>query len=94
MLDNTFMDEDVVQLLSEADCPDEFTEQFLTTLETEDVNKQLRLLRTQRCRQLEQVHKEEKKLDLLDFLLYKLEKQLPPPPTGKKVRIPRKGALL
>ena len=67
--------DDVAQLLHDADCPDEFTQQFLTAMETESISDQLRLLRTQRTRQLDRVHCEEKKLDRLDFLRYTLEKQ-------------------
>ena len=67
--------DDVAQLLHDADCPDEFTQQFLTAMETESISDQLRLLRTQRARQLDRVHCEEKKLDHLDFLRYTLEKQ-------------------
>ncbi len=77
MTDNILINEDVAQLLYEAGCSDEFTQQFLTIMNTEDVGSQLRLLRGQRCRQLERLHEEGKKLDLLDFLRYKLEQQLP-----------------
>lgn len=77
MTNNTVLYEDIAQLLQEADCPDAFIQQFLTAMETGSVNDQLCLLRTQRSRQLERVHEEEKKLDQLDYLRYKLEKQLP-----------------
>lgn len=77
MTNNTLTHEDIMQLLIEAGCPDEFTQQFLATMNAEDVGNKLRLLRGQRCRQLERLHEEGKKLDLLDFLRYKLEKQLP-----------------
>lgn len=66
---------DVVQILQEAGCSEEFTLQFLFTLDTEGVDAQLDLLREQRCRHLEQLHNAEKKLDRLDFLRYSLEKQ-------------------
>ena len=69
--------EDVAQLLREANCPDEFAKQFLSAMETKPVKEQLRLLRGQRSRQLERLHREEKRLDQLDFLRDVLEKQLP-----------------
>jgi len=69
--------EDVGQLLLEAGCTNEFTQQFLTAMETESVKSQLLLLRGQRSRQLERLHEEEQKLDRLDYLRYKLEKLLP-----------------
>ena len=46
-------------------------------MDTENIKNQLSLLRTQRGRQLTRLHEEEKKLDRLDYLRYKLEKQLP-----------------
>lgn len=77
MTNTTWLQEDVPQLLQEAGCPDEFTQRFLAAMETESVTNQLQLLRSQRSCQLVRLHEEEKKLDCLDFLRYKLEKQLP-----------------
>ncbi len=76
MTDSTMQRDDVAQLLRDADCPDEFAQRFLTAMETESIPDQLRLLRTQRTRQLDRVHCEERKLDHLDFLRYTLEKQM------------------
>ena len=76
MTNYTLIDEDIVQLLQEADCPDEFIQEFLAAMDTENVKDQLSLLRAQRSRQLNRLHEEEKKLDQLDYLRYKLEKQL------------------
>ena len=77
MANNTLIDEDIAQLLQEADCPDEFIQQFLAAMDAESIKNQLSLLRAQRRRQLNRLHEEEKKLDRLDYLRYKLEKQLP-----------------
>lgn len=77
MVNNTLIYEDIAQLLQDADCPDAFIQQFFAAMETDNVTDQLRLLRTQRCRQLDRLHEEEKKLDCLDYLRYQLEKQLP-----------------
>ena len=77
MANHAFIDEDIAQLLQEADCSDEFIQEFLAAMDAENVKNQLSLLRTQRGRQLNRLHEEEKKLDRLDYLRYKLEKQLP-----------------
>lgn len=69
--------EDVRQLLQEAGCSDEFTQQFLSEMETESIKNLLCLLRGQRSYQLDRLHEEERKLDQLDYLRYELEKQLP-----------------
>ena len=66
---------DIEQLLQETGCSKDFTRQFLTTMDTQSIPEQLKLLRTQRARQLERLHKEEKHLDQLDFLRYALEQQ-------------------
>lgn len=79
--------EDVLQLLREAECPEEFTRQFTAAMDQESIPGQLKLLRLQRCRQLERVHDEERKLDHLDYLRYRLEKQLPDSKTRKGAQI-------
>lgn len=69
--------EDVLQLLREAECSEEFTQQFAAAIDQKSIASQLRLLRAQRHRQLERLHDEERKLDQLDYLRYRLEKQMP-----------------
>lgn len=76
MANSSLVHEDVSQLLQEAGCTDEFTHQFLVMMRTENVKTLLRLLRGQRSYQLDRLHEEEKKLDRLDYLRYKLEKEL------------------
>ena len=73
MATSLLIHEDVGQLLQEAGCSNEFTQQFLAAMETENLRNQLRLLSGQRSHQLERLHEEERKLDRLDYL----EKQLP-----------------
>lgn len=63
------------ELLREAECPEAFLRRFLEAMETATEEEQLRLLRCQRCRQLDRVHDEQRKLDSLDYLRYKLEKR-------------------
>lgn len=79
--------EDVLQLLREAECPEEFTRQFTAAMDQGSIPGQLKLLRLQRRRQLERVHDEERKLDHLDYLRYRLEKQLPDSKTRKGTQI-------
>lgn len=43
-------------------------------MDTQSIPEQLKLLRTQRVKQLNRLHKEEKNLDQLDFLRYALER--------------------
>lgn len=78
--------EDVLQLLRKAECSEAFTQQFAAAIDQESITSQLYLLRAQRCRQLERLHDEERKLDQLDYLRYRLEKQLPGGTTRKGAR--------
>lgn len=67
--------EDVGDILYDAGCPDEFVQQFLSAMKSGNIKDQFRLLKIQRCSQLEKVHLEEKHLDILDYLRYQIEKQ-------------------
>lgn len=66
--------EAVEQNLRDAGCPDEFIVTFMRVWETGTAEEQLRLLACQRCRQLDCVHMEQKKLDCLDYLRYQLQR--------------------
>lgn len=72
---NTMKQETVVQTLKDAGCPEDFVARFLQVMERGSTAEQLRLLSCQRCKLLEQVHIEQKKLDCLDYLRYSLQKQ-------------------
>ncbi len=66
--------EAVEQNLRDAGCSDEFIASFLRVWEAGTMEEQLRLLSRQRCRLLDCVHAEQRKLDCLDYLRYQLEK--------------------
>ena len=65
----------IAELLRETDCPEGFIHRFLAALDEAAPEEPLRMLRCQRCRQLERVHEEQRKLDELDLLRYQLERQ-------------------
>lgn len=94
MIGNGISRENMEKMLRDSGCPDEFIGQFLGALDTGRVNDQLRLLRAPRSRQLELVHMEEKRLDQLDFLRYKLEQQVPEAKTPRQAKAARKGGGL
>ncbi len=66
--------EAVEQNLRDAGCSDEFIATFMRVWEVGTTEEQLRLLSCQRCRLLDCVHAEQRKLDCLDYLRYQLEK--------------------
>ncbi len=67
--------EDASEILRDAGCPDEFIQQFLSAMEAGNRKDQFRLLKAQRCRQLDKLHLEEKHLDILDYLRDQMERQ-------------------
>jgi len=67
--------QDIEQNLRDAGCSDEFILTFLRVWEAGTTEEQLRLLSCQRCRLLDRVHAEQRKLDCLDYLRYQLEKE-------------------
>ncbi len=70
--------EAVEQNLRDADCSDEFIDSFMRVWKAGTTEEQLRLLACQRCRLLDRVHAEQRKLDCLDYLRYQLEKKQAP----------------
>ncbi len=67
-------EEAVEQNLRDAGCSDEFIAAFLRAWKAGTTEEQLRLLACQRCRLLDRVHTEQRKLDCLDYLRYQLQK--------------------
>lgn len=67
--------EALVQNLKDAGCEPEQVEQFLMLREAGDVNGQMKLLRTQRESLLDEVHVGQKRIDCLDYLVYRMGKE-------------------
>ena len=67
-------DQAIIQNLRDAGCDSRMVEEFMACTRQGDALKQLRLLSRQRRRLLERVHREEKRIDCLDYLVYQIEK--------------------
>ena len=65
----------VIQNLKDAGCDDETVTWFLKMTECGEQQEQLKLLEKQRRSLLEQVHKNEKQIDCLDYLVFKMKKE-------------------
>lgn len=65
----------LTRCLQDAGCDDAFIQAFLQVPDNGRNKEQLRLLALWRCRLLEKIHAEQKKLDALDYLRYMLKKQ-------------------
>lgn len=61
--------------LKDAGCDSKFTEYFLALEHTGQYREQLCLLSAHRRQLLERLHREERRIDCLDYLVYQLEKR-------------------
>lgn len=62
----------IIQNLKDAGCDPETIEHFLSLEKSGSVQKQMKLLSVHRDHLLAKVHKEEKRIDCLDYLVYQL----------------------
>ncbi|MCM1535652.1 MAG: hypothetical protein NC126_06990 [Clostridium sp.] len=65
-------EEDVIQNLKDAGCDRKTIECFMKCMNQDDLNGQLRLMEEHRKCILDRVHKEEKQIDCLDYLVYQI----------------------
>ncbi len=65
----------VLQNLKDAGCSDEIVEKFIALDGDDDKEQQLKLLFTHRRHLLEELHREEKRIDCLDYLLYQMQRK-------------------
>ena len=63
------------QNLEDAGCSDEMVQQFTELRDKGEEEKQLLLLSGHRKSLLDRLHREEKKIDCLDYLVYRLQKR-------------------
>lgn len=61
--------------LEDAGCDFKFVERFLALERSGQYQEQLRLLSDHRWQLLEGLHREERRIDCLDYLVYQLEKR-------------------
>lgn len=61
--------------LEEAGCGPEFSERFLALESAGQYREQLKLLSDHRRHLLDCLHREERRIDCLDYLVYQLEKR-------------------
>lgn len=65
----------ILQNLKDAGCTDEMVEKFMTLQNSDDAEQQIRLLSGHRKHLLEKLHREEKRIDCLDYLIYHMQKK-------------------
>lgn len=65
----------ILQNLKDAGCTDEMVEQFMALQGSDDEEQQIQLLFGHRRHLLEKLHRDEKRIDCLDYLLYQMQKK-------------------
>lgn len=65
----------IIQNLKDAGCDCETIERYLFLAKRKSTQKQMELLSMHRDRLLEKVHREEKRIDCLDYLVHQLRKR-------------------
>ena len=66
----------VVQNLKDAGCDEETVKKFMELAENGEKQKQYRLLEKHRKALLEKVHSREKQIDCLDYLVFRMKKDI------------------
>lgn len=64
----------IIQNLKDAGCDEDTIQTFVEDLREEKVAEGLKLLAAHRRSLLDNLHKDQKQIDCLDYLVYKLEK--------------------
>ena len=67
-------EEDIVQNLKDADCDDATIRAFMDDFRRGKIREGTRLLQTHRRRLLDDLHKDQKCIDCLDYLLFMLQR--------------------
>lgn len=65
----------IVQNLIDAGCGEEFIAEFIEDFRKENITRELKLLRLHRRLLLEKLHTEQKRIDCLDYLVYRMTKE-------------------
>lgn len=65
----------IVQNLKDAGCGQALITEFMEDFRKKNISKDLKLLQAHRRLLLEKLHKEQKRIDCLDYLVYKMTKE-------------------
>lgn len=65
----------IVQNLIDAGCGEDLIAEFMDDFRKDNISKDLKLLAAHRRLLLDNLHKEQKRIDCLDYLVYKMEKE-------------------
>lgn len=67
--------EDIIQNLKDAGCEDDAIQCFMEKFQSGKQTQGIQLLQKHRCNLLDNLHKEQSRIDCLDYLLFMIKKQ-------------------
>lgn len=68
-------DKDIIQNLRDAGCDDATIQCFMEKIQSDKQAQGVQLLQKHRCSLLDKLHKDQKQIDCLDYLLFMVKKQ-------------------
>ena len=76
IINNNREQEHIVLNMKDAGCSEDTIQRFLLCYQADDIKGELKVLSNHRQALLEEVHKGQKEIDCLDYLVYQIEKGL------------------
>lgn len=74
-MNSEYREDSIIQNLKDSGCSNEIIESFVADLRTKKYSEGMKLLAAHRRRLLEELHREQKQIDCLDYLVYKIKKE-------------------
>lgn len=75
-INNNREQEHIVLDMKDAGCSEDTIQRFLFCYQADDIKGELKVLSNHRQALLDEVHKEQKEIDCLDYLVYQIEKKI------------------
>lgn len=75
VMNGEYKEEAIIQNLKDSGCGAETIEEFVEDMRKEKYSEGLKLLAAHRRVLLDELHKEQKRIDCLDYLVYKMKKE-------------------
>ncbi len=73
-MNSDFKEEPIIQNLRDSGCGEDVIKAFVEDLREKKISEGLKLLEAHRRVLLDELHKEQKRIDCLDYLVYKMRK--------------------
>lgn len=74
-MNSDFKEESIIQNLKDSGCGEDIIKAFVEDLREKKISEGLKLLEAHRRALLDELHKEQKRIDCLDYLVYKMRKE-------------------